>query len=329
MNDHSLTGYGPRSRLIFDGDEEKYELWEVKFLGHIRIQKLHNVLDATTPDADKNARVYAELVQLLDDTSLSLVIRDAKDDGKKALEILREHYLGTSKPRIISLYTELTSLTKSEGENATDYLIRAEKAATSLKNAGETISDSLLVAMLLKGLPSSYKTFSTVVTQREKEWTFVEFKVQLRSFEESEKLKGRNTGENTNTNVMSAKSNDSNFRPKCFSCGRVGHKSYQCLKKEEEKKNTKPKRWCDNRKSHTHDTKYCRKKNSVKVVSDTMSGANAHINRPSSRPNEDECEESHNFAFKASCCKSNLNLDITENMLVDCGATTHIITDKS
>ena len=64
-----------------------------------------------------------------------------------------------------------------EGENVTDYLIRAEKAATSLKNAGEVISDSLLVAMVIKGLPLSYKTFSTVVTQREKQWAFVEFKV--------------------------------------------------------------------------------------------------------------------------------------------------------
>jgi hypothetical protein len=27
------TGYGPRSRYKFDGDERKYELWEVKFLG--------------------------------------------------------------------------------------------------------------------------------------------------------------------------------------------------------------------------------------------------------------------------------------------------------
>ena len=173
---------GPRGRLIFNGDEEKYELWEVKFLGHLRIQKLHVVLTTDSPDADQNACVYAELVQLLDDTSLSLVIRDAKDDGKKALQILREHYLGTSKPRIISLYTELTSLSMPEGENVTDYLIRAEKAATSLKNAGEVISDSLLVAMVIKGLPLSYKTFSTVVTQREKQWTFVEFKVQIKKF---------------------------------------------------------------------------------------------------------------------------------------------------
>ena len=31
----NLTGYGPRRTLMFDRDESKYELWEVKFLGHM------------------------------------------------------------------------------------------------------------------------------------------------------------------------------------------------------------------------------------------------------------------------------------------------------
>ena len=36
------TGYGPRAaKLFFDGDGSKYELWEVKFLGYLRIQHLH------------------------------------------------------------------------------------------------------------------------------------------------------------------------------------------------------------------------------------------------------------------------------------------------
>ena len=35
------TGYGPRSRLpIFDGDEARYDLWEVKFLGYVTLTYL-------------------------------------------------------------------------------------------------------------------------------------------------------------------------------------------------------------------------------------------------------------------------------------------------
>lgn len=151
----SSTGYGPSKRLYFDGDQEKYELWEVKFKAHLRLQKLLKVIESTEEDREKNALVFAELVQYLDDKSLSLIIRDSQDDGKKALAILREHYLGSSKPRIISLYCELTSLKKRESENVTDFMLRAEKSATLLNQAGEKVSDKLLVAMLLKGLPES------------------------------------------------------------------------------------------------------------------------------------------------------------------------------
>jgi len=64
----SSTGYGPRMRLIFDGDERKYELWEVTFLGFMRLQKLHNVfVSEEDPDAEKNAEAFAELIQCLDD----------------------------------------------------------------------------------------------------------------------------------------------------------------------------------------------------------------------------------------------------------------------
>ena len=141
------------------------------------------------PDASTQADAFAELVQCLNDRSLSLVIRDARDDGRKALEVLIQHYQGKGKPRIISLYTELTSLKKQENEPIVDYVIRPESFATALRNAEEAISDALLIAIVLKGLPSEYDTFATVV-QREKQVTFAEFKSALRSHEESAKTHG-------------------------------------------------------------------------------------------------------------------------------------------
>ena len=67
-------------------------------------------------NVEKNIDAFAQVIQCLDDRSLSLVMRDAKDYGRKAWKILRNHYIGKSKQRVLSLYTEFTSLQKGHDE---------------------------------------------------------------------------------------------------------------------------------------------------------------------------------------------------------------------
>ncbi|KAF2354576.1 Integrase catalytic core [Trinorchestia longiramus] len=182
-----LTGYGP-SNLTFDGNDERYELWEVKFRAYLDLKSLNSVLEGEESSLDvvKNKQVFSELVQRLDDKSLSLIIRDAYGDGRKSMKILRDHYLGSSKPRIIALYCELAALKMQNGETVTDYLLRAETTASYLKRAGEMISDGLIIAMIIRGLPAAYNAFSTVVTQRDSaEMDFQKFKSALKSEEET------------------------------------------------------------------------------------------------------------------------------------------------
>ena len=95
----------------------------------MRLQKLKDTIlspDGAEIYAAKNEEAFAELIQFLDDKSLSLVMRDAVDDGKRQF-----------KPRIMSLYTELTSIVKKSSESVTDYVIRAETASTALNNMPE------------------------------------------------------------------------------------------------------------------------------------------------------------------------------------------------
>jgi hypothetical protein len=84
-----------------------------------------------------------------------------------------------------------------------DYVIRAENVATALRTSEEVISDTLLIAMVLKGLPSRFKTFSAIIVQQDKrhvincdEMTFDEFQTALRRYEESERSRSSDTGEN-------------------------------------------------------------------------------------------------------------------------------------
>ena len=87
------------------------------------------------------------------------MLREASDNGREALRILRDHYAGKGKPRIISLYTELMSLRKEQNDGVTDYIIRTEATITTLRNAGETSSYGLIIAMVLKGLPRTFNAF--------------------------------------------------------------------------------------------------------------------------------------------------------------------------
>jgi hypothetical protein len=74
------TGYGPSrksrwSRLIFDGNESNYELWEEKLLAHIKLLKLKDTILPSEEEANatKNEECYAELIQCLDDMHQSVI----------------------------------------------------------------------------------------------------------------------------------------------------------------------------------------------------------------------------------------------------------------
>ena len=108
--------------------------------------------------------------------------------------------------------------------------------------------------MVLKGLPESYSAFATVITQKDKEVTFMQFKQALRSFEETEKSRSKVEG----SNVFKIKSNS---HIQCFKCKNYGHKKNQCQFNEykSEATSSQSKRWCNYCKSSTHDTTYCRR----------------------------------------------------------------------
>ena len=76
---------------------------------------------------------------------------------------------------------------KGSDESVTNYAIRIKKTEAALTQAGETLSDGPLVAMALKGLPVSYSAFSTVITKKDNDVTFSNYKNALKAYKETEK----------------------------------------------------------------------------------------------------------------------------------------------
>ena len=297
-------------------------------MAHLQLKGLRTILDLPAGEELSNAQklkdadIYAELLQCLDDKSIALVMRDSSDSGRAAVKILREHYLRQSKPRLVQMYTELCTLSMSDSETITDFLIRAERASTALKAAGEVVSDGLLIAMVVKALPTHFETFATLASQNmNDDISFMKFKVSLRSFEEAHSQ--RNQPENDNKVMKTivrdrgrdrVSNNDGPLKLTCYRCKEPGHKAADCYAKLPD--NTSE-RWCNYCKSTTHDTKFCRKlKDKAKSAQDTVVDIDESYNHNVFKVDVHDTPDMHDSDFACT-------------FLVDCGATSHIVKDRS
>ena len=91
----------------------------MKFLGYLRIHYLHqNILSPTDQSDDmdfveKNATVFAGLIQYLDNKSV-ISNKTCTRQWKKSPNNIKGTLFVKRKAKVISLYTELTSLRKLE-----------------------------------------------------------------------------------------------------------------------------------------------------------------------------------------------------------------------
>ena len=95
--------------------------------------------------------------------------------------------------------------------------------------ARETVSDSLFTAMIPKGLPFEFKTFLTTESQKEKPIILTDFKVELKIFEETKRCHISHVSDSVINlkHKHSSWKNGSDGMVKCYSWGRLRHKSFE------------------------------------------------------------------------------------------------------
>ncbi len=148
------------------------------------------------------------------------------------------------------MYTSLTQICMTDNESVTNYLIRAENIITALRDAGETMSDGLTIAMIHHGLPDSFKPLAIHIMQNEDKVTFTDFKSRLQIYKEAETMKITETTNNvmkthTRQGRGPSKSHTKDIKDEdvtCYKCGIKGHKARKCYKRV----------WCNHCKNSTY-----------------------------------------------------------------------------
>ena len=173
--------------------------------------------------------------------------------------------------------------------------------------------------MVLKGIPAEFSSFVVVTTQNDAQQAdFTKFKTSLRNFEDTANtrfgsdvtiMKSRFGGRNNDSGKRSF-DGDGGKKIICYSCGNAGHKSTSCNNKLNNKL------WCSFCKSSSHNDSSCRSK------------AREYVKQAEHSSTCDENNEYHSFTFFTLKTETD-TVDFCKSLLVDCGATAHIVTDDS
>lgn len=168
-----------------------------------------------------DAKARATIGLLIEDNQHAL-IRPSKT-AKEAWTALQNHHQKVSLTSKVSLLKRICDKRFTEGEDMAEHVFALEELFSSLANAGQQLEENLMVAMILRSLPSTYDTLTTALESRSDDDLTLEL-VKRKLLDEAAKRQGPGTD--------SAMKVGQNSRKKktvvCHYCKKPGHIQKEC-----------------------------------------------------------------------------------------------------
>jgi uncharacterized membrane protein YgcG len=190
-------------------------------------------------------RAYGALLAALSADQLRLVQHVALGDAYGVWSTLLAHYERKSVATRVGLIESLFTLKMEGGESINLYAARVTEMNRKLAEQEEIISNTVLLFVLLRGLPSRYDTIVTLLKMKEMVW--LDVIEALKNEEERQKnavdreeqghyAKESRRGGNSGGGSGGGGGTGTGQPGTCFTCGKTGHIKFHCPKNAGKKK---------------------------------------------------------------------------------------------
>jgi hypothetical protein len=341
--------------LPFSGKDSDYRMWSRQFLARAVKKGYKKILEGTEQvpaededipddtDANKkkllarqmNEEAYSDLLlSMKTEAAFNLVDEATTADlpngsAKVAWDNLNKRYLPKDTATRAMLKEEfendkLTDVTKDPGE----WIAHLETIKSRLKNAGTTISDEDFLIKILSSLPEEYTTVADLLHKdlSDNKLDLAHLKAELDAkYKRFMKMRPAQPTEQ----ALVAHNTKRQFKGRCHTCGRYGHKSAEC---KERKNNTDESNKQGGSTNSTTDTfkgycNYCGNKGHKEVVCRIKARAEANRGKRNENVSSSKSErgEVALTAYALHATEESSKGQQTQLWLADTGASAHMI----
>lgn len=221
-------------RLPFDGKNESWTSWKLKFSSWIKVIGAYDVMvgNTTAPlsrparlEFDKiNSMAYTLIITSVTDAAFNIVSQAPEDDGHAAWQLLLNRYETKTRAQKVRLLSELMRVTLVANDpellfTKINDIVKQLSYWPSLRN----IDEDWLVGITISALPSAYAELTTVLDSADK-LTYEETKDKLRAF-----YNRRITAAPPDCEAaLYGTGKRVGSKDKCSHCGKMGHKAEKC-----------------------------------------------------------------------------------------------------